>query len=96
MRLFDEGDTPIPGKLLSSQTFKTGVLNLVYGLPSRPPTPPMRMPRPTCPDPTPSRRNSCSWWLERRGAIDLHDVTGGVGEGGGIGVHANPAKPQKQ
>src|SRR2546429_185615 len=30
MRLFDEGDQPIPLKLLSSQTFKTGVLNLVY------------------------------------------------------------------
>jgi dihydrofolate reductase len=30
MRLFDEGDTPIPLTLLSSQTFKTGVLNLVY------------------------------------------------------------------
>jgi dihydrofolate reductase len=29
MRLFDEGD-PIPLKLVSSQTFKTGVLNLVY------------------------------------------------------------------
>jgi dihydrofolate reductase len=31
MRLFDEGDTPIPLTLLSSETFKTGVLNLVYG-----------------------------------------------------------------
>jgi dihydrofolate reductase len=31
MRLFDEGDTPIPLRLLSSETFKTGVLNLVYG-----------------------------------------------------------------
>ena len=30
MRLFDEGDAPIPLKLLSSQTFETGVLNLVY------------------------------------------------------------------
>jgi dihydrofolate reductase len=30
MRLFDEGDQPIPLKLLSSQAFKTGVLNLVY------------------------------------------------------------------
>ena len=30
MRLFDEGDTPIPLTLLSSQTFRTGVLNLVY------------------------------------------------------------------
>jgi dihydrofolate reductase len=30
MRLFDEGETPIPLRLLSSETFKTGVLNLVY------------------------------------------------------------------
>ena len=30
MRLFDEGEPPIPLKLISSQTFKTGVLNLVY------------------------------------------------------------------
>jgi dihydrofolate reductase len=31
MRLFDEGDSPIPLRLISSETFKTGVLNLVYG-----------------------------------------------------------------
>jgi dihydrofolate reductase len=31
MRLFDEGATPIPLRLISSETFKTGVLNLVYG-----------------------------------------------------------------
>jgi dihydrofolate reductase len=31
MRLFDEGETPIPLRLISSATFKTGVLNLVYG-----------------------------------------------------------------
>jgi len=30
MRLFDEGDTTIPLRLVSSQTFETGVLNLVY------------------------------------------------------------------
>jgi dihydrofolate reductase len=30
MRLFDEGETTIPFKLTSSETFKTGVLNLVY------------------------------------------------------------------
>jgi dihydrofolate reductase len=30
MRLFDEGETPIPLKLISSESFKTGVLNLVY------------------------------------------------------------------
>jgi dihydrofolate reductase len=37
MRLFDEGDA-IPLKLLSSQTFETGVLNLVYGPDTSPPT----------------------------------------------------------
>jgi dihydrofolate reductase len=31
MRLFDEGETPIPLRLISSETFSTGVLNLVYG-----------------------------------------------------------------
>jgi dihydrofolate reductase len=31
MRLFDEGERPIPLRLLSSATFSTGVLNLVYG-----------------------------------------------------------------
>ena len=31
MRLFDEGRTPIPLRLISSETFTTGVLNLVYG-----------------------------------------------------------------
>jgi dihydrofolate reductase len=31
MRLFDEGETPIPLRLMSSETFKTGVLSLVYG-----------------------------------------------------------------
>jgi dihydrofolate reductase len=30
LRLFDEGEPPIPLKLISSETFKTGVLNLVY------------------------------------------------------------------
>jgi dihydrofolate reductase len=30
MQLFDEGEPPIPFTLISSQTFKTGVLNLVY------------------------------------------------------------------
>jgi dihydrofolate reductase len=30
-RLFDEGEPPIPLTLISSQAFKTGVLNLVYG-----------------------------------------------------------------
>ncbi|MBI0298221.1 dihydrofolate reductase [Streptomyces sp. PRKS01-29] len=32
MRLFDEGETTIPLKLLSSTTFSTGVLHLVYAL----------------------------------------------------------------
>jgi dihydrofolate reductase len=31
MRLFDEGASPIPLKLLSSRAFGTGVLHLVYG-----------------------------------------------------------------
>ena len=31
MRLFDEGEAPIPLRLISSETFKTGVLSLVYG-----------------------------------------------------------------
>ena len=31
MRLFDEGETPIPLRLISSETFETAVLNLVYG-----------------------------------------------------------------
>jgi dihydrofolate reductase len=30
MRLFDEGEPSIPLRLLSSETFTTGVLNLVY------------------------------------------------------------------
>jgi dihydrofolate reductase len=30
MRLFDEGDSPIPLTLIKSETFKTGVMNLVY------------------------------------------------------------------
>jgi dihydrofolate reductase len=30
MRLFDEGDTAVPLRLLSSETFRTGVLNLIY------------------------------------------------------------------
>jgi dihydrofolate reductase len=30
MRLFDEGETPIPLRLISSENFETGVLNLVY------------------------------------------------------------------
>jgi dihydrofolate reductase len=31
MRLFDEAKSPIPLTLISSESFKTGVLNLVYG-----------------------------------------------------------------
>src|SRR4051812_45262223 len=30
MRLFDEGETRVPLRLISSETFETGVLNLVY------------------------------------------------------------------
>jgi dihydrofolate reductase len=32
MRLFEESEAPVPLRLISSQTFETGVLNLVYGL----------------------------------------------------------------
>ncbi len=31
MRLFDEGESAVPLRLISSETFRTGVLNLVYG-----------------------------------------------------------------
>jgi dihydrofolate reductase len=31
MRLFDEGESPIPLRLILSEAFSTGVLNLVYG-----------------------------------------------------------------
>jgi dihydrofolate reductase len=31
MRLFDDGESPIPLTLISSETFETGVVNLVYG-----------------------------------------------------------------
>ena len=31
MRLFDEGEMPMPLRLISSEAFETGVLNLVYG-----------------------------------------------------------------
>jgi hypothetical protein len=30
MRLFDEGESTLPLELISSETFETGVLNLVY------------------------------------------------------------------
>jgi hypothetical protein len=30
MRLFDEGETSIPLRLVSSETFTTGVLHLIY------------------------------------------------------------------
>ncbi len=36
MRLFAEGESPLPLRLISSETFSTGVLNLVYG-PAEPP-----------------------------------------------------------
>jgi dihydrofolate reductase len=32
MRLFDEGESPIPLRLVSSQAFTTGVLHLIYAL----------------------------------------------------------------
>lgn len=37
MRLFDEGDSPIPLRLISSETFKTGVLNLIFAPDESPP-----------------------------------------------------------
>jgi dihydrofolate reductase len=36
MRLFEEGETPIPLKLISSRAFTTGVLSLIYA-PAEPP-----------------------------------------------------------
>jgi dihydrofolate reductase len=36
MRLFDEGEPPVPFAVLSSRTFKTGVLEVVYA-PAKPP-----------------------------------------------------------
>jgi dihydrofolate reductase len=36
MRLFEDSESPIPLRLISSETFKTGVLNLVYA-PAEPP-----------------------------------------------------------
>jgi dihydrofolate reductase len=38
MRLFDEGESPIPLRLLSSRSFTTGVLHLVYGRAESTPT----------------------------------------------------------
>jgi dihydrofolate reductase len=38
-RLFDEGEPPIPLKLVSSHAFETGVLNLVYELAPAPGSP---------------------------------------------------------
>jgi dihydrofolate reductase len=37
MRLFEDDESPVPLRLLSSEAFKTGVLNLVYG-PAEAPT----------------------------------------------------------
>lgn len=38
MRLFDEGESSIPLKLLKSESVSTGVLNLVYGPDTAPPS----------------------------------------------------------
>ncbi|MEO3826236.1 dihydrofolate reductase family protein [Actinomadura sp. B10D3] len=38
LRLFEDADTPLPLKLLSSTTFKTGVVHLVYTKDEEPPT----------------------------------------------------------
>ena len=35
MRLFDEGETPIPLRLVSCEAFESGVLNVVYEADSR-------------------------------------------------------------
>jgi hypothetical protein len=37
MRLFEDGGPTLPLKLISSQTFATGVLHLVYGPDTAPP-----------------------------------------------------------
>ncbi len=47
MRLFDEGDS-IPLKILSSQTFETGVLYLVYAPAEAPAQPATTRPRRIC------------------------------------------------
>ncbi|MGI5419457.1 dihydrofolate reductase family protein [Actinomadura luteofluorescens] len=38
MRLFEDADAPLPLKLVSSETFRTGVVHLVYRLDDAPPT----------------------------------------------------------
>ena len=50
MRLFDEGESPIPLRLVSSEAFSTGVLNLVYQ-PAEPTASTCRTPRRTSPQP---------------------------------------------
>ena len=47
-----EFTTPIPLRLLLSETFKPGVLNLVYGPARSPGDATTRTPRSTCPSPT--------------------------------------------
>jgi hypothetical protein len=47
----DEGEAPIPLKLISSETFETGVLNLVDVLAEWPATPAIRTPKTIFPSP---------------------------------------------
>ena len=65
MRLFDEGETPVPLKLISSETFETGVLNLVYAPASRRAKRPTRTPRPTCPSRSSRAAEPWSAWSRR-------------------------------
>jgi dihydrofolate reductase len=68
MRLFEEGDSSIPLKLISSQTFQTGVVSLVYGpegvagagTPRPSTTVPEEQNQPPVPEATPSRGKSPS------------------------------------
>ena len=81
MRLFDEGEAPIPLTLISSETFETGVLNLVYAPPSRPATPATRRPRPTCHSPSRSRATAPGPAKLRRRDVEWGDA---VGDGRGF------------
>ena len=58
MRLFAEGETSVPLRLLSSETFKTGVLNLVYAPAESPGHAGYEEPRRTCPRKSTARVSS--------------------------------------
>ena len=72
LRLFDEADAAIPLELVSSETFATGVLNLVYRPAAGPATPATTTPRPTCPSPT--RPGRCVRGTARTAARDPETV----------------------